>query len=194
MAADGWSDLDRLLQGWFIARRTPKLNRVLRGVTRFGSTPAVCAGVTVASIGLRAATGSHAGRRPSPAGNLAVLVAGIGVRRLCLMAGRRQRPAAGVQLYPVAGYSFPSGHSTNAAMASALITASVWDVRSELPGVWPAVATAGACYTVAIGSSRVYLGVHWPSDVLAGWVLGLAWSHIARRYVLRRAGSSATEW
>ena len=105
-----------------------------------------------------------------------------------MLAGRRQRPAAGDWLYPATGYSFPSGHSTNAAMASVLVTASVWDARSELPGAWPAVATAGACYTVAIGSSRVYLGVHWPSDVLAGWVLGLAWSLTARRYVLRRAG------
>jgi membrane-associated phospholipid phosphatase len=188
LAANGLFDLDRLLQRRLIARRTPARTGVLRVLTRFGSTPAVCAGVTGASIGLRVATSSAGVRRVGPVTNLAILASGLGVRRLCLMAGRRQRPAAGVQLYPATGYSFPSGHSTNAAMASALISASVWDARSELPGAWPAAATAGACYTVAIGSSRVYLGVHWPSDVLAGWVLGLAWSFIARRYVLRRTG------
>jgi membrane-associated phospholipid phosphatase len=188
LAANRLSELDRLLQHRLIARRTPARTGVFRVLTRFGSTPAVCVGVTVASVGVRVATRSLGARRPGPVANLAILASGLGVRRLCLMVGRRQRPAAGVQLYPATGYSFPSGHSTNAAMASALISASVWDTRSELPGAWPAVATAGACYTVAIGSSRVYLGVHWPSDVLAGWVLGLAWSLIARRYVLRRAG------
>jgi membrane-associated phospholipid phosphatase len=165
---------------------------MVRAVTRFGSTPAVCAGVAVTSIGL-GAWDRRLAARGNEAASLPILVIGIGLRRLCMMASRRQRPAAGDWLYRATGYSFPSGHSTNAAMASVLITASVWDARSELPGAWPAVATAGACYTVAIGSSRVYLGVHWPSDVLAGWTLGLSWSLIARRYFLRwNTGSRAT--
>ena len=71
--------------------------------------------------------------------------------------------------------SFPSGHSTLAA-ATFLTLATV------IASLEPRRATKALTYVVAIaltvmvGFSRVYLGVHWPSDVLAGWSLGAAWA------------------
>lgn len=69
--------------------------------------------------------------------------------------------------------SFPSGHAMTAALSCALL---VWVVRTE--GVSGRVAgpvTAVAVVSVAgVGFTRLYLGVHWLSDVLAGWLLGLA--------------------
>jgi undecaprenyl-diphosphatase len=71
--------------------------------------------------------------------------------------------------------SFPSGHSMMAALTYltlAVLLARVqehWQVKVYL------IALA-AFLTVAVGTSRIYLGVHWPSDVVAGWCAGTAWA------------------
>lgn len=71
--------------------------------------------------------------------------------------------------------SFPSGHSMMAAVT--WLTLAVMLARAErqrrMKVYWIALA---ALVTVAVGVSRVYLGVHWPSDVAAGWTLGAAWA------------------
>lgn len=71
--------------------------------------------------------------------------------------------------------SFPSGHSTLAA-ATFLTLATV--IASLEPHRATKVLTyvVALALTIMVGFSRVYLGVHWPSDVLAGWFLGAAWA------------------
>jgi undecaprenyl-diphosphatase len=70
--------------------------------------------------------------------------------------------------------SFPSGHAASAAAFSGV-------VGSELPHLWlPVNALAGA-----IAFSRVYTGVHYPGDVLAGWVLGKSVAGVSRRLLHR---------
>jgi undecaprenyl-diphosphatase len=71
--------------------------------------------------------------------------------------------------------SFPSGHSTMAAAAYLTLglLASQFVSRRRLKVLFISVAMF---VTAAVGVSRVYLGVHWPSDVLAGWAIGLAWA------------------
>ncbi len=91
--------------------------------------------------------------------------------------------------------SFPSGHSTMAAatyLTLAVLIASLEPNR----GTKAMVFVVALALIVAIGTSRVYLGVHWPSDVLAGWCLGAAWAlagWMALRRLYRRptAGSPA---
>lgn len=87
----------------------------------------------------------------------------------------RPRPALVDHLVDVRGLSFPSGHATN----SAIIYLTLALLISQ---VVPGRATRAYILSVAvllvgiIGISRVYLGVHWPSDVLAGWSIGTCWA------------------
>jgi len=80
--------------------------------------------------------------------------------------------------------SFPSGHSALSAatfLTLAVLIASLEPNR----GTKAMVFALAVALVIAIGVSRVYLGVHWPSDVLAGWCLGAAWA-LAAWIVLRR--------
>ena len=67
-------------------------------------------------------------------------------------------------------FSFPSGHTSGSTIAYGLLGSFAWLL---LPQPWNVV-VAGACagLIVAIGVSRIYLGAHFPTDVVAGWLLG----------------------
>lgn len=71
--------------------------------------------------------------------------------------------------------SFPSGHSMVSAIVYLTLGAMVATAHS---GRWTRIylMTVPAILTLLIGISRIYLGVHWPSDVLAGWLGGAAWA------------------
>lgn len=78
------------------------------------------------------------------------------------------------QLAEVASFSFPSGHTTTAAATFAALALLVGRGRS--PATRSALAAAAAGLTALVGASRVLLGVHWVSDVLAGAALGWGWA------------------
>jgi len=80
--------------------------------------------------------------------------------------------------------SFPSGHSTVAAATYLALATTIASLEPKARTKTLAYVMA-ALIIVAVGFSRVYLGVHWPSDVLAGWTLGSAWA-LAGWIVLRR--------
>ncbi len=78
----------------------------------------------------------------------------------------RARPDVVPHLDHFSNLSFPSGHATNA-MAILLLAALLLPTRHR--GSWIGLAMAGA---VTVGLSRILLGVHWPSDVIGGWLWG----------------------
>ncbi len=86
----------------------------------------------------------------------------------------RSRPPIGDHLVNAIGAAFPSGH---AAQSVACYAALAWVVtgltrsRSIRAGAW----SIAAVIALGVGWSRVYLGVHWPSDVVGGWSLAGAW-------------------
>lgn len=88
----------------------------------------------------------------------------------------RARPDTAGELVGVSQtYALPSGHSANAAAvftAIALVASVIWWRKVQRRAIW-AVATIAV---VAVGFSRVWLAVHWPSDVLSGWLVGVGWA------------------
>lgn len=90
----------------------------------------------------------------------------------------RDRPALVAHGSYVYSQSFPSGHSAMAAavfLVLATVVASVEGRRRTKALIYGVAITA----VVAVGLSRVYLGVHWPTDVLGGWCLGISWALVA---------------
>ncbi len=84
----------------------------------------------------------------------------------------RVRPALFEQLTPAPGFAFPSGH----AMGSAAFFLALYLLAREFVPRWRWLAAVlGVLLTLGIGLSRLVLQVHYPSDVLAGWVLSAAW-------------------
>lgn len=71
--------------------------------------------------------------------------------------------------------SFPSGHSMMAAVVYLTLGALLARVRPH-KRVKAYILSSAVVLTVLVGISRVYLGVHWPTDVLAGWAVGAAWA------------------
>ncbi|SPT52424.1 phosphatidylglycerophosphatase B [Actinomyces bovis] len=91
-----------------------------------------------------------------------------------LFFARPRPPLADLLGSPESNYSFPSGHSLGtAAFATILICLAV---LAPLSARYKAAAIiCSAALALGVGLSRVYLGYHWPTDVLAGWSLGVTW-------------------
>lgn len=106
---------------------------------------------------------------------LTAVLGGWGLNELMKVAFNRPRPEVVPHLVEVSSYSFPSGHS----MLSAILYTTL---AALLARVQPTrrlrlyVLAVGVVLMVLVGCSRVYLGVHYPSDVLGGWCIGVGWS------------------
>ena len=119
---------------------------------------------------------------------IAAIVGGNILNGLMKMAFARPRPSVVPHLREVFTYSFPSGHAALSAIVYLTIGILLFEVvrgpRARLYCLGVAMLT-----TALVGFSRVYLGVHYPSDVLAGWATGIAWAAIcwlAMQYIARR--------
>ena len=81
------------------------------------------------------------------------------------------------------GPTFPSGHTT---VATVFAASCVWAFapRMRTRGQLIALCTAAGAYAVVVGLTRVWLGVHWPSDVLGGWLFGVSWTALAASAII----------
>lgn len=136
---------------------------IARIPTRIGGAAALI------PIGLLAVARLAATQRLRPAIWLfATIASGRIVVELLKIAVARPRPLLVDRLVLVDSASFPSSHS-----AGAMLTAIAIVIAFDRPRSWLAVAIL---FALLVGASRVLLGVHWPSDVLAGWGFGLLWA------------------
>ena len=86
----------------------------------------------------------------------------------------RTRPPIADWLSAASRNSFPSGHATTATLFALF---SAWALSNRIRRGWPLMMMRiGAVgFVLAVGWSRIWLGVHWPSDVLGGWLFAIAW-------------------
>lgn len=106
--------------------------------------------------------------------NATILVAGMGgavaANVILKLLFHRDRPSLWHPSVIETGFSFPSGHSMLSMALVLCIVLILWKTRYK----WVAI-ISGALIVVVVGLSRLYLGVHYPSDVLAGWCVSTAW-------------------
>jgi undecaprenyl-diphosphatase len=162
----------------------PLLVTILRTITDLGGPLFVTVLVTAAVIGLLVARRNHL------AGYLAVTAIGSTIlsQTLKLLVGRL-RPVVAEPVATAGGNSFPSGH----ALASTICYGAL--LLAFLPVVprrgRPAVIGFVGALVAAVGFTRIALGVHYVSDVVGGWLLGVAWLALtgyAFRLLLRETG------
>ena len=96
---------------------------------------------------------------------------------------QRPRPSYVSHLVDQGGYSFPSGHATGAVVAWGTLAFLTWYYfKDQYPKLMPYLIGFTFFMVVAISASRLYLGVHYLSDIIAGWSIGATWLILCVNY------------
>ena len=102
-------------------------------------------------------------------------MASFAIMALCKAGFARPRPAVVAPIGTFGGYAFPSGHALLATAVFVLL-GMVISRTFEPTRLRISVIVIAALLALLVGLTRVYLGAHYPTDVLAGWTIGLAWA------------------
>lgn len=168
--------LDIQILEWLRDFSSPALTDLIVMATNCGGPLAIAVLTLIAAIAL------YLSRRPRAA---VVLLAGVGGATLISLALKvsfqRVRPDLWIPVVHESTFSFPSGH----AMISSALAFSAMYIFWYTRWRWWAI-VLGLAYTLVIGLTRIYLGVHFPTDVIAGWAVGFTWVVIVR-VVLHRS-------
>jgi membrane-associated phospholipid phosphatase len=165
---DGSTAADSSITSWMVANRAPGWTTLAHALSTLGSQAVLIPVTGVVALALLAR------RRFVLAGLLIAAWGGaILLYDLTKYFVDRSRPPSDIWLTDVGTTtSFPSGHATQS-LATLLALALVGAARLSRP-LWAARVLA-LVLAAGVGWSRVYLGVHWTSDVLAGWLIAAAW-------------------
>lgn len=127
-------------------------------------------------------------RRFREASFAAIALAGSGLLNIAAKQFfARERPSLWESIAPEHNFSFPSGHAMGSMTLLAVLALLSWPTRWR----WPVLGLM-VPFTLAVGFSRLYLGVHYPSDILAGWSVATAW--VVAVYLLVYRGGLLRPW
>ena len=166
VTVDATDAFDRAVMAFIQSTAPSGSGSVLVPITQLGSTGAVTvlAGVCVL-IGVLIGPWQH-----GVIGAAVIGLTALGIEVVKAVVSR-ERPEVLEPIVVEHGFSFPSGHATLSMTAYGVLTVLIW--RSRLPrGAKIAFTAAAVALVLAIGVSRVWLGVHFPVDVIAGWLIG----------------------
>lgn len=161
----GTPAFDIAVREWVVAHQAPALVTFFIWVSRIGATRNMY-GLALAG----AAYLWYRGQRPGAVGVILATVGAIalfeGLKRLI---GRARPPGLGY-VFEGNTYSFPSAHSTASAAVCCALAYVFWreGIINRTVALWVGIGTP-----VLVGMSRVYLDMHWATDVLGGWTAGL---------------------
>ncbi|KRE24129.1 hypothetical protein ASE66_02380 [Bosea sp. Root483D1] len=180
VVSDSTSAIDSALVMLFRDPANPSLpigpawfREMMRDLTALGSFIGLGIATVIAAMTLRLC-----GHRPLAIGLLANVLLATVASTLLKLAFGRERPDIVEHAALTFTASFPSGHAFLAAVVL-LSIASLVGIASRRADIARLCLWTAWALMIAIGLSRIYLGVHWPSDVLGGWCLGVAWSSLA---------------
>lgn len=166
--------VDQAIHSWMLAHRSSGASALARGIARCGSSRVTLP--TLMVVAMLAPRGPLPLRIRARTGLAVVAVAAAGglVQVGMNHAMNTARPNLADWAGVAGGASFPSGHTTSSALFAGcciwLIVQRVADRRLRT-----ALTAAALVFAFSVGCSRILLGVHWPSDVLGGWLLSLTW-------------------
>jgi undecaprenyl-diphosphatase len=172
----GGGPLDRTIYEALYAGHRPALAAIAHALTALGDPTVLIGAGLIVALWLW-----FAGHRHLPWALAAIVILGRVLSEAQKYWIGRVRPDLETHLVVVRTSSFPSGHATSS-MVFFLALALVLGRGKH----WHRLAVAGAILlSLAIGTSRVMLGVHWPSDVVGGWAFGTLWVLLTLRLAER---------
>lgn len=155
--------LDLAIQKFFFSLRGPVQDVIVSSLTHLSDTVTIIAFCLILLL--------LPSRRIYGLPVSAACLCGVAVYKPMKHLMLRARPDVSLHLVTQGGYSFPSGHSVTSVIFYGLLLYLI-QRHCENPRLRTALSWICGILAVIIGPSRIYVGVHWPTDVLAGWCIG----------------------
>lgn len=180
--------MDHDVMQWMVAHRVQWVTSMFWVITTLGNTVSMFIWSIAGCVAL-----VRSGRRADAIMVGGAMLTGWGAMSLAKLVFGRDRPPLPDRLVEISSHSFPSGHAMMSALLATVAIAVM--LRSTTPWLHrPAVLAVPGVLSLAIGFSRIYLGAHWVTDVLAGWAFGALWGLLwiyASRKISARSRSAA---
>jgi len=180
VAENSTTAFDNAIRSWMITHQNPIIHKIAYVITVIGSPGMLLVALVAGAWFFHRGGRSKAGVVVAAPAAAALITGGF------KLLYSRERPPGGV-LLNLPTYSFPSGHATSSAAVA--VTLCYVMAREKIIS-WPTAIIVGATIPLAVGLTRLYLDVHWGTDVIGGWAVGLfiaAMSAAGYEYLRRTA-------